>query len=144
MSQEANPPVEPRPTIFLIEEDDDARPILVKNLRRLGYRVLVAASLEDAREWMAGEAYIHADMVLINLVGRAPEEVLRAGRELREHSRYDGHTPLVVMPEKYGDDLEGTEVSAGGKDWFFYGGGEPDQMKDFLARLAAESPGKGA
>lgn len=67
MHENTNPPENTRPTIFLVEEDDNARPILKRNLRGKGYRVLVAADLEDAREWVSGESHIHADLVLINL-----------------------------------------------------------------------------
>ena len=57
------------------------------------------------------------------------------GRRVREHAKYDGHTPLVVMPEKYGKDVEGTEVNVAGNDWIFYLGEEPHRLKNFLARL---------
>ncbi len=42
-----------RPAIFLVE-DDDARPGLTANLRKEGYRLLVAACLVDAHEWVSG------------------------------------------------------------------------------------------
>lgn len=82
MQDETGRPADTTATIFLIEEDDDARPNLKRNLREQGYRVLVAADLEDAMEWVSATR-IPADLVLINLVGASPEEALRAGRELR-------------------------------------------------------------
>ena len=106
-------------TIFLIEEDDDTRPILKKNLQLDGYRVLLALDEEDACGRVGGGGS-HADLVLINLVGRSAEEVLSAGRRIREHGEYDGRTPLVVMAEKYGAELEGTDVNVGGNDWITY------------------------
>jgi DNA-binding response OmpR family regulator len=124
-----------RPTIFLVEEDDDARPSLTANLRKQGYRVLVAAGLEDAHEWVSGESPIHADLVLINLVGKTPEESVRLGRELREHAKYDGYTPLVVMPEKVPRELEGTDVKVGGNDWVCYYDEDSNQLPKLLARL---------
>lgn len=135
MPEETNPHKTARPTIFLVEEDDDARPQLTKSLRRRGYRLLVAADLEDAREWVSGEGYIHADLVLINLVGKSPEEVVRHGRELREHSKYDGRTPLVVLPEKVPQELEGRDVNVGGHDWVCYFDDDSDQLQALLARL---------
>lgn len=57
------------------------------------------------------------------------------GRRVREHAKYNGHTPLIVMPEKYGKDVEGTEVNVGGNDWVFYLGEEPGQLRNILARL---------
>ena len=121
--------------ILLVEEDDDARPSLTSNLRRNGYRLLVAADLEDAREWVGTEGRIHADLVLINLVRKTPEEALRLGRELREHARYDGDTPLVVMPEKVPAELEGRDVNVDGNDWVCYFDEDSDQLQRLLARL---------
>ena len=123
-----------RPTIFLVEEDDDTRPVLKHNLKTYGYHVLLALDEEDALERIAGVS--HADLLLVNLVGKTPEEVLQVGRRLREHAKYDGHTPLVVMAEKYGVELEGTDVNVGGNDWVTYLE-EPGQLKNLLHRLIA-------
>lgn len=117
MSEEMNSPKKSPPTIFLIEEDNDARPSLTNSLRQLGYRLLVAADLEDAHEWVSADGHIHADLVLINLVGKTPEETLRAGRRLRAHAKYDGHTPLVVLPEKVAKEVEGTNENVNGNEW---------------------------
>jgi len=138
MSEETTSPQNSRPTIFLIEEDDDARPSLTKSLRKQGYRLLVAADMKDAREWM-GDGYIHADLVLINLVGKTPEEAVSAGRELRTHAKYDGHTPLVVMPEKVPVELEGTDVNVSENDWICYYDDDSEQLKNLLARLLTKS-----
>lgn len=127
-----------RATIFLIEEDDDTRPILKSNLQRNGYHVIVALDEEDALERVGGTG-VHADLVLVNLVGKTVEEGLAVGRHVREHAKYDGHTPLVVMPEKYGKDVEGTDVNVGGNDWIMYLGEEHDQLRDLLARLISEA-----
>lgn len=135
MSVATNTQGKARPTIFLVEEDDDARPSLTANLRSQGYRVLVAAGLEDAHEWVSGESPINADLVLINLVRKTPEESVRLGRELREHAKYDGHTPLVVMPEKVPRELEGTDVNMGGNDWVCYYDEDTPQLRTLLARL---------
>lgn len=134
MREEANPPVYTQPTIFLVEEDDNARPALTNNLRKFGYRLLVAADLEDAREWMASETYIHADLVLINLVGKSPEETLEIGRRLRRHAKYDGVTPLVVMPEKVAEEVEGTDVNVSGHDWICHYE-DSKQLQRLLSRL---------
>lgn len=132
-------PKDGRLTIFLIEEDDDARPSLTANLRKHGYRLLVAAGLKDAQEWVSGESYIHADLVLINLVRKSPEEALRLGRELRKHAKYDGVTPLVVMPEKVPVELEGTDVNVDGNDWICYYDDDSDQLQKLFARLLNKS-----
>ena len=130
-------------TIFLLEEDDDTRGPLVGSLRRYGYRVIVALDEAGALDRMSGGS-VPADLVLVNLVGKSVEEALGVGRRVRESAKYDGHTPLVVMPEKYGKDVEGTEVNAGGDDWVFYLGEEPDQLKNLLARLTEKVPARSA
>ena len=122
------------PTIFLIEEDDDTRKPLVENLRRKGYRVIVAIDEEDALE-RVGDGHVRADLVLVNLVRKPLDELLRVGRRVREHAKYDGHTPLVVMPEKYSKDVEGTDVNIEGNDWIHYLGEDLDQLQNLLARL---------
>ena len=139
MPEESNPHTTARPTIFLVEEDDDVRPQLTQSLRRQGYRVLVAAGLEDAREWVGGEGHIHADLVLIDLVGETPEQAVRLGRELREYSKYDGHTPLVVVPERVPEELAGQNVNAGGNDWVCYYDEDSNQLHRLLAHLLHEA-----
>jgi len=129
-----------RATIFLLEEDDDTRPILRENLKRDGYRVIVAVDEEDALE-RVGEGHVRADLVLVNLVGRTAEEGLAVGRRIRERAKCDGQTPLVVMPEKYGKEVEGTDVNVGGSDWVMYLGEEPGQLRDLLYRLAPTARG---
>ena len=122
------------PTIFLVEEDDRARRSLTSSLRELGYRVLVSADLEDAFEWTSGNGYTHADLVLVDLLGKLPEEALTIGRRLREHCKYDGHTPLVVMPEKVPQDLQGTDEKVSDLEWICYYE-DIEQLKRLLARL---------
>ena len=123
-----------QPTIFLIEEDDDTRRPLVSNLRGYGYRVVVAVDEEDALERVGG---VEADLLLVNLVGKSADEVLKVGRFVRQHSKYNGRTSLVAMPEKYDKALEDTEVNVGGREWVFYLGEDLDRLRDLLARLTA-------
>ena len=125
---------EKQPAIFLIEEDDETRKPLVGNLRSNGYRVIVAIDEEDALERVDG-GQVHADLVLVNLVRKPVDELLRVGRKVREHAKYDGNTPLVVMPEKYSKDVEGTDVNIEGNDWVHYLGEDLDQLQNLLARL---------
>lgn len=123
-----------QPSIFLIEEDDDTRGPPMQNLRRAGYHVIVSIDEDDALERVGG-GHVHADLILVNLVGKSVDEALSVGRRVREHAKYDGQSPLVVMPEKYGKDVEGTEANVSGNDWVFYLGEEPDQLQNFLNRL---------
>ena len=120
-------------TIFLVEEDDETRSILRGNLQGYGYHVIVAIDEEDALERVGG-GHVQAGLVLINLVGKSPEEALNVGQQIRKHAKYDGHTPLVVMAEKYGKDLEGTNLNVGGNDWIAYLE-DAEQLQNLLARL---------
>jgi CheY-like chemotaxis protein len=125
-----------QPTILLIEEDDDTRPILRESLIRYGYLVLLALDAEDAISRVDG-GQVNADLVLINLVGKSVEDTLQTGRRIRVHAKFNGQTPLVVMAEKYGKDVEGTDVNVGGNDWIFYLGEDLDQLQNLLRRLTA-------
>lgn len=122
-----------QPIILLLEEDDETRSLLRRKLQKDGYRVLLAVDEADALEWLAG-GQMRADLILINLVGKTPGEVLQTGQRLREHGKYDSTTPLVVMAEKYGEDLEGTDVEVGGNDWITYPE-DAEQLHKLLARL---------
>lgn len=125
-----------KPIIFLIEEDEDTRTVLKKSLTRYGYHVSVAIDEEDALD-RVGNGQSHADLVLIDVFGKSVEDTLQTGRRIREHAKFDGQTPLVVMAEKYGKDVEGSDVNVGGNDWIFYLGEEPDQLRNLLARLTS-------
>lgn len=127
-----------RPCLLLVEEDDDTRRVLKQNLTRYGYRVLVALDEEDALERL-DEGGFTADLMLIDLVGKSTDESLDVGRRIRRHARYDTQTPLVVIAEKYGADVEGTNVNVSGNDWITYLE-EPHQLKNLLARLVNRPP----
>lgn len=119
--------------ILLVEEDDETRPLLKNNLQKQGYRVLVALDEDDALERVEG-GHVAADLVILDLVGKSPEEALRAGRRIREHAKYDGHTPLVVMADKYDADVEGTNLNVSENDWITYLE-DAEQLQQLLARL---------
>ena len=80
---------------------------------------------------------VGADLILIDVVGTSIEEALGVGRRIRERAKHAGHMPLVVMAEKYGKDLEGTDENVGGNDWIFYLGEDTEQLPNLLRRLIA-------
>ena len=125
--------IKSRPTIFLVEEDNNVRPYLTKHLRQSGYHVLVSAAMEDAIEWLSSDGHIHADLVLVNLLGKKPGEALEIGRSLRAYGNYHGNTPLIVMPEVVPRDLEGVDEKVTEWDWICYY--EGDQLQRLVARL---------
>lgn len=75
------------------------------------------------------------DLVVINMVGKSVEDTLQVGRRIREHAKLDGHTPLIVIAEKYGKDLEGTDENVGENEWIVYLGDEPEQLQNLLRRV---------
>jgi DNA-binding response OmpR family regulator len=117
--------------IFLVEEDDDTRPILKKNLARAGYRVLLALDEADAHDRVSG-GRLTADLILVNLIGVQPDEALEAGRRIRRKAELT--VPLVVMAEKYGADMEGKDVNVSGNEWITYPE-DHNQLRKLLARL---------
>ena len=122
----------------MIEEDDDTRPILRLNLQRSGYRVLLALDEEDAMDRVSGGS-ARADLLLVNLVGKTVEEALAIGQRIRDHGKYDGKTPLIIMAEKYGEDLEGTDVNVSDNDWITYPE-DAEQLQSLIARLLNKLP----
>ena len=124
-----------QPIIFLIEEDDDARPILRSNLQRDGYRVLLALDQEDALDRVSG-GRLSADLILVNLLGKVPEESLLIGQHIREMGEFAANTPLVILAEKYGADLEGQDVQMNDADWITYPE-DHEQLQRLLNGLTA-------
>ena len=123
-------------TILLIEEDDEARPIIRHNLRRAGFDVLVAVDERTALDWLAaGDA--RADLVLVNLVGKTTAEAFAAARRVKQLNALDGSTPVVVIAEKYGDGLEGTDVPAGEGEWVTYME-DSTQLHGLISRLTTK------
>ena len=135
MSHENNIQMGASPIIFLVEEDNGARAILTETLRQRGYRMLVASSLEDAKEWVSFDHNVPADLLLLNLIRKTPEQAIELGRELRKHAKYDGRTPLVVMAENATSELDGQDVNVDENDWICYYDDNSDQLHTLLARL---------
>ena len=120
-------------TILLIEEDDEARPVIRHNLRRAGFDVLVAVDEQTALDWLAaGDA--RADLILVNLVGKTTDEAFDAARRVKRQSALEGSTPVVVIAEKYGDGLEGTDVREGEGEWVTYME-DSTQLHELISRL---------
>lgn len=119
MKENVNSAMETALTILLLEEDDEAQRGLKRNLRAHGYRVLLVVEMQDALDWMSSGS-IHADLVLVDIVCKSPEEALEIGCKLRDLAGYNRHTPLVVMAETFPPELEGTDRNAGGNDWICY------------------------
>ena len=135
MSHKINLQIKATPTILLVEEDNGSRALLTEAFRQEGYRLLVASSLEDAKEWVSFEHNAQADLLLVNLIRKTPEEVIKLGRELRKHAKYDSRTPLVVMAENATSGLDGQDVNVDENDWICYSDDDSHQLHRLVARL---------
>ena len=110
---------EETPAIFLIDEDGETRRMLRRRLQNEGYRVLLALDEEDSMDRLS---YGHppADLILINLVGKSPDEALDVGRRVRELGGFGSTLPIVVMAEEFGPEMEGRDVRAGDSEYITY------------------------
>jgi CheY-like chemotaxis protein len=118
-------------TIFLIEEDNDSRPILRETLKQHGYRVTLAVDEEDALDRVTNGC-IKADLLLINLLRKSPEAILDVGRELTQKA--DLNIPIVVIASEFPSDLEGQDAQISETEYITYLA-EANQLFDLLARL---------
>lgn len=119
------------PTIFLIEEDDDTRPILRMNLKNNSYKVSLAIDEEDALERVSNGCF-NADLVLMDLLDKSVEEILDIGRNVRQKGKLN--IPIVVIAAKYEEDLEGKDVQLTENDYITYLE-DGEQLFKLLSRL---------
>jgi len=129
MSQTKDAP----PTILMFELDEDTRPILKQNLLSRGYRVIEALQEEDAII-LAGGVRDRLDLILLNQFDLPMDEVLNLGRRIRQGAELLSNTPVVVMAEQYGEDMEGKDVKVGESDYVTYLE-DGEQLMNLLYRL---------
>lgn len=107
------------PTILVVEEDDEVRPLLSQNLRNQGYHVVVALNEADAIERTKGGSFC-PDVILLNQVGRSIQEYTVMGQRICQSTGIASHTPIVVMAENYGADMEGKDVQVDDTEYITY------------------------
>lgn len=121
------------PTILMIELDDDTRPLLKHNLRRRGYRVIEALEEEDAIALARG-VRDRPGLILINQVMLTIDEFMNMGRHICQGAELPSSTPIVVMAERYGEDMEGKDVKVGESEYVTYLE-DGEQLMNLLHRL---------
>jgi DNA-binding response OmpR family regulator len=121
------------PTILLVEEDDEVRPLLSQNLRNQGYHVVVALNEADAIERTKGGSFC-PDLILLNQVGRSIQEYAVMGQRICESAGIGDHTPIIVMAERYGADMEGKDVQVDDTEYVTYLE-DGEQLMNLLHRL---------
>ena len=117
--------------IFLIDEDNDSRPFLRHNLKKQGYNIALAIDEEDASERVSRQC-LRADLILMNFVSKSPESVLDIGRDIRRKGKLNA--PVVVIAQKFGEDLEGKDVRVSENDYITYLE-DGEQLQELLSRL---------
>jgi DNA-binding response OmpR family regulator len=121
------------PTILLVEEDDEVRPLLSQNLRNQGYHVVVALNEADAIERTKGGSFC-PDLILLNQVGRSIEEYTVMGQRICKSAGIGNQTPIIVMAEQYGADMEGKDVQVDDTEYVTYLE-DGQQLMNLLHRL---------
>ena len=121
------------PTILLVEEDDEVRPLLSQNLRNQGYHVVVALNEADAIERTKGGSFC-PDLILLNQVGRSIQEYAVMGQRICKSAGIGNQTPIIVMAEQYGADMEGKDVQVDDTEYVTYLE-DGQQLMNLLHRL---------
>jgi DNA-binding response OmpR family regulator len=121
--------------IFLIEEDNDARQLFREFLKSENYQISLAIDEEDALE-RAANGFQKIALVLINLLGKSLEEILKAGRAICRAGKINA--PLVVLARKYSADLEGTNLRLGENEYVTYLR-DGEQLSELLSTLTARA-----
>jgi DNA-binding response OmpR family regulator len=122
-----------QPTVFLVEEEDDSRNLVRRNLQTLGYGVHIAIDEEDAMDRIS-LGNLCADLLVVDLDRDTTEEILNIGRAFREQLGLSDRVPLVVTPGRYDDAPTGIDLNAGGNDWITYFE-DVEQLNRLLLRL---------
>jgi DNA-binding response OmpR family regulator len=120
-------------TILLISKDDDLRFLLRQHLASQGYRLIFALDEEDALT-LSKELKAPADLILIDQLDTSIHDALNMGNELRLHAGMESTTPLIVMAQKYGEELEGQDIAVGEYEYITYCSGH-EQLYALLDRL---------
>lgn len=121
------------PTILVVEEDDEVRPVLSENLRHQGYHVVVALNEADAIERTKGGSFC-PDVILLNQVGRSIQEYAVMGQRICQAAGIGDHTPIIVIAEDYGADMEGKDVQVDDTEYVTYLE-DGQQLMNLLHRL---------
>ena len=121
------------PTILMLELDDEMRPLLKRSLYEWGYRVSMALEEEDAIAIARG-GRAHPRLILLNQVDLSIDEFVNMGRRIREGAELLSSTPIVVMAEQYGKDMEGKNIKVGENEYVIYRE-DAEQLMHLLHRL---------
>ncbi|BCL36351.1 hypothetical protein [Nostoc sp. MS1] len=121
------------PCIFVVESDDDVRAVLKYNLQNCGYEVIMALDEDDAIQ-RTQRGRDRFDLILLNQFGKSINEMIVFGQQIRRNTELNSRTPIIIMAEKYGEDMEGQNIQVGDHDYVTYLE-DGQQLKNILYRL---------
>lgn len=124
---------ETSPSIFVLESDDKVRPLLKHNLQIWGYHTIFAFDETDALQRIRGGRE-RFNLILLDQYKRSIDELLAIGQQIRQGTDLDGHTPIIIIAEQYGADLEGQDIQVGDNEYISYLE-DGEQLKVILQRL---------
>ncbi len=105
----------------------------MNNLHRRGYRAIVTLDEEDAIARARGDGD-RPDLILINQYRLPLEKVINIGRRIRQDGGLPSGTPIIIMAEQYGEDMEGKDVKVGESEYVTYLE-DGEQLMNLLQRL---------
>ena len=121
-----------RPTILLVDDDDEVRPLLMRGLERDGFHVVAAS---DEREAVERAGHSKPGLILLEMGRTPPLEVAAAGRRIRAGAGLPDEAPVVVYAGRADETVgEGGEVSLGPGEYAVLPE-DAEQLRRFLRGL---------
>src|SRR6187549_1151072 len=99
----------PAPTVLVVEDDEEARAVLVRELGSRGYRIQEAA---DGRSALERWAAARPDVVLLDL-GLPDMDGLEVIRRIRSEAM----TPIVILSGRYAEREKVEALERGADDY---------------------------
>lgn len=130
--------VEQKPTILLIEDDDETRRLLIENFRARSYRILSAIHEEDAIQYIVNNAETHPSLILINQVKISTNNCLEIIQRIYQQTGLDREIPAIIIAEQYRPTLQGTEEKIDDNKYIIYLE-EAQQLFDLVDRLCSRN-----
>lgn len=125
-------------TIFLLENDDDTRPLFKRVLEEKGYNVFLAIDETDALE-RTSDGMAKSDLLIINLLGKSETEMADFGRQLRAKANLN--IPFIVVAAKYDEEMQGVIKQVEENEYIIYLE-DAQELFDLISRLTKKSDSK--
>lgn len=74
------------------------------------------------------------NLILLNQFTKPIEQLIVFGRQIRQSTELDSRTPIIIMAEEYGEDMEGQNIQMGDNEYVAYLE-DGQQLKNILYRL---------